>query len=411
MNSKFIQVVVALVVLGLSSCQYCSAQVACNGVLTGTFNNGVMCVGGNDCTLDGATVSGSVVCSTGTLLVIGNSLITGNVLLSSQVTRAELDAVTVFGAVQVTNAGVLDELVITEMADVGPVTVNNAPNTIVRVSGELQGLDLTNSGDLIANNLIANASVSVRNTNGLIELCGSFLGSLLVTQHIGNIQINANTANCGSTTLNGGFNANKGSGQVSIIGASLPSGDFIISEHIGDIILQDIPIVSDLKSEKNTGSITISNVSADSDTIIITQIGNIALTQLNINGDFAITEVDGNVAVEELNTAGDFIVTGINGRIVLQDSKFALEDISVVVVTGNVTILRNNDLSLTVENISGQVTVSDNTVTNGKINKNTGGVVIINNVFTTLSCTDNIPAPIGSGNAITFGDDQCSSSL
>ena len=44
---------------------------------------------------------------------------------------------TVFGTVQVTDAGVLDELVITEMADVGPVTVNNALNTIVRVSEEL----------------------------------------------------------------------------------------------------------------------------------------------------------------------------------------------------------------------------------------------------------------------------------
>ena len=96
-------------------------------------------------------------------------------MLSGQVTRAELDAVTVFGTVQVTDAGGLDELVITEMADVGPVTVNNALNTIVRVSGELQGLDLTNSGDLIANNLMINASVSVRNTNDIIRLCGSFL--------------------------------------------------------------------------------------------------------------------------------------------------------------------------------------------------------------------------------------------
>ena len=391
MNCKFIRVVTALIVLGLNSFQYCSAQAACNGVLTGTFNNGVMCVGGNDCTLNGATVSGNVVCPLETLEVLGNSVITGNVLLSGQVTRAELDAVTVFGAVQVTDAAVLNELVITEVADVGPVSVNNAPNAIVRVSGTLQGLDLTNSGDLIANNLMANASVTVRNTNGLIEICDSFLGSLLVEQHTGNIEINSNAPNCGPTTLNGGLNAIKGFGQVRLIGASLPSGDLSISEYTGDIVVQDIPIVSDIKSEKNTGSLTISNVSADSDTII--------------------TEHVGDIVIEEFNTAGDFTVTGINGRVTLQDSKFDLEDISVVAVTGNVTILRNSDLSLTVENNSGEVTVTDNTVTNGNINKNTGGVVIINNTFILLSCTDNVPAPIGSGNTITFGDGQCSSGL
>ena len=391
MNCKFIQVVTALIGVWLSSCQYCSAQTACNGVLTGIFNNGVICVGGNDCTLNGATVLGDVVCSSGTLMVIGNSLITGNVLLSGQVTRAELDAVTVFGAVQVTDAGALDELVITEMADVGSVTVNNAPNTIVRVSGELQGLDLSNSGDLIANNLMTNASVSVKDGVGLISVCGSFLGGLLVEQHTGNIEINANTANCGPTTLDGGFNANKGSGQVNIIGASLPSGDFIISEHTGDVIVQDIPIVSDIKSEKNTGSITISDLSADSDVIIVEQIGEVLLAEISTNGDFSVNNVDGGV--------------------VLQDSMFDLEVVSISLVTEAVTILRNSNLSLTAEEIDGEVTVTGNTVTTGNINKNTGGVVITNNTFVTLSCADNIPAPNGSGNTINFGDGQCTSGL
>ena len=391
MNCKFIQVVTALTVVWLSSCQYCSAQTACNGVLRGIFNNGVMCVGGNDCTLNGATVLGDVVCSSGTLMVIGNSLITGNVLLSGQVTRAELDAVTVFGAVQVTDAGALDELVITEMADVGSVTVNNAPNTIVRVSGELQGLDLSNSGDLIANNLMTNASVSVKDGIGLISVCGSFLGGLLVEQHTGNIEINANTANCGPTTLDGGFNANKGSGQVNIIGASLPSGDFIISEHTGDVIVQDIPIVSDIKSEKNTGSITISDLSTDSDVIIVEQIGEVLLAEISTNGDFSVNNVDGGV--------------------VLQDSMFDLEVVSISLVTEAVTILRNSNLSLTAEEIDGEVTVTGNTVTTGNINKNTGGVVITNNTFVTLSCADNTPAPNGSGNTINFGDGQCTSGL
>jgi len=158
-------------------------------------------------------------------------------------------------------------LVINKAANLGSVIVNNAPNTEVRVSGILQGLQLDNSGDLIANDLMTNATVSVKNVNGLIELCGSFIGGLLVDQHTGNIEINTNAVNCGPTTINGTLNVNKGSGQVRVVGAFLPSGDFIVLEYTGDIILQDIPLVSDIKIEKNTGTLAISNVTADSDTI------------------------------------------------------------------------------------------------------------------------------------------------
>ena len=371
MNCKFTQVFTALLVLGLSSCQYCSAQAACNGVLTGTFNNGVICVGGGNCTLDGATVSGNIVCSSGTLLVTGSSFVTGSVLLDGQITSAELDAVTVLGSVQATDAGSLIELVITDLATVGQVSVTNSPNAEVSVGGTLQGLDLVNSGSLIANNLITTATVSVNGGNGVIEICGSSLGGLLVTQYTGTIEIDATAPNCDPSTITTGLTASKGFGQVTVIGATLTSGDFIVSEYIGNIILQNIPTVSDIKSEKNSGSLTISSVTTDSDTSIIEQVGNI----------------------------------------VLQDSTFAFEDVSIVFVTGTVSVLRNNDLSLTAENINGEVTVTDNTIDVGKINKNTGGVLINNNVFTSLSCTDNVPAPNGSNNVITFGDGQCSTGL
>ena len=48
-------------------------------------------------------------------------------------------------------------------------------------------------------------------------------------------------------------------------------------------------------------------------------------------------------------------------------------------------------------------------VTNGNVNKNTGGVLFLNNVFITLSCTDNFPVPSGSGNTVTTPDGQCAS--
>ena len=46
-------------------------------------------------------------------------------------------------------------------------------------------------------------------------------------------------------------------------------------------------------------------------------------------------------------------------------------------------------------------------ITVASVNKNTGGVDISGNNITTLSCSDNTPAPTGSGNTIGLLDGQC----
>ena len=205
----------------------------------------------------------------------------------------------------------------------------------------------------------------------------------------GNIEVDANAENCGPTVLDGGLSAVKGSGAVTAIGASLPSGDFIVAEYTGDVILSEATIVSDAKLEKNTGSLTISSVVTDSDTTITGQVGDVVLNEVNVTGDLSVLEVQGSVT--------------------LRDSRFAFEDISILLISGAVNIQNNTDLSLSVLEVGGMVQITGNVVENASVNKNTGGVLFLNNVFITLSCTDNFPVPSGSDNTVTFPDGQCAS--
>ena len=416
--------VATAIMLGWS--RSCSAQRNCNGALSGIINNNVRCNG--DCTLDGATVNGNVECFTGTLLVNGSSVITGGILLQGSVSSAELEAATVLGAVEVKQAASLTQLVIAATATLDSVKVENTAGDVI-VAGSFKDLELIDSGNFFANSITNNlasvsvnggtgiisvrdsilsglsvdvragnveldnvttaTSISVKGANGIVKLCDSSLGGLSVEEREGDIEVNANAENCGPTTLDGGLSAVKGSGAVTVIGASLPSGDFIVAEYTGDVILSEASIVSDAKLDKNTGSLTISNVVTDSDTTITGQVGNVVLREVNVTGDLSILEVQGDVTVEE--------------------SRFALEDVSILLVSGAVIVENNTDLSLSVQEVGGMVQIIGNVVTNGNVNKNTGGVEFLDNVFQFLSCTDNVPVPSGSGNTVTFPDGQCAS--
>ena len=425
MNSTLKLLLVATAVM-LGWSRICSAQTNCNGVLSGTINNNVRCAG--DCILDGATVNGNVECFTGTLTVNGSSVITGGILLQGTVTAVELESATVQGAVQVQQAASLAQLIIGAAATLDSVKVENTAGDVI-VSGSFKDLEHINSGDIFVNsianslasvsviagngiitvsdsilsglsvearagnieldNVTTATSVSVKAGIGTVRLCDSSLGGLSVEEREGNIEVNANAENCDPTILDGGLSAVKGSGAVTAIGASLPSGDFIVAEYTGDVILSEATLVSDAKLEKNTGSLTISNVVTDSDTTITGQVGDVVLKEVNVTGDLSVLEVQGTVT--------------------LRDSRFAFEDISILLVSGAVTIQNNNDLSLSVLEVGGMVQIIGNVVENASVNKNTGGVLFLNNVFITLSCTDNVPVPSGSNNTVTFPDGQCAS--
>ena len=380
-------IVTALTLCAVGLAHLCSAQMACNGVVSGTINSDVTCTG--DCVLDAATVNGNVLCSTGTLLAKGGSSVTGNIQADGSVTEIELDDVTVSGAVTIKNADSLIDAIIQPSATLNSVVIENTPaSTSVEVSGTLGTLAMTNGGNLVVDDLTTTGGITVSGGGGTIEICGSSIGGILsVTgQNNGEINIDTNIVSCAATDLVGGVTITLGTSVVTIRGANIQNGDIGISDNTGAVTLDQLQ-VSDMLLQRNSGTLSINDVTTNSDSTIIEHTGDILLSNLVLVGDARIKDVDGSVS--------------------LSDSDLSLEDISITLVTEDVTVDNNIDLNLTVEGVEGAVTISDNTITVASVNKNTGGVDISGNTITTLSCSDNTPAPTGSSNTITFPDGQC----
>ena len=96
-----------------------------------------------------------------------------------------------------------------------------------------------------------------------------------------------------------------------------------------------------------------------------------------------ITGYTGNMLLSTLNIGGDANINNIEGMMTLIDSNLNLEVLSISLVSQDVTVQNNTNLSLTVEEVDGAVLITDNTITVANVNKNTGGVEI-NNINITI---------------------------
>ena len=81
-------------------------------------------------------------------------------------TRIELDAVTVSGAVEIKNANSFNEIIIQQAATLTSVTITNTPASI-EVSGSLSTIAVTDGGNFVADDLMTIGGVSV---SGIIEI-------------------------------------------------------------------------------------------------------------------------------------------------------------------------------------------------------------------------------------------------
>ena len=81
-------------------------------------------------------------------------------------TRIELDAVTVSGAVEIKNANSLNEIIIQQAATLTSVTITNTPASI-EVSGSPSTIAVTDGGNFVADDLMTIGGVSV---SGIIEI-------------------------------------------------------------------------------------------------------------------------------------------------------------------------------------------------------------------------------------------------
>lgn len=348
-------------------------------VLSGSYADVI--VNGIWCTLDEATVNGSVLVSNGgTLTASGGT--------------------EVFGSIQVDSGGNID---LFEVSVQGDVTLKDSDNVSVGSATTIGTLKLEKSGAVTASGAIAAieskestgislngatifpGSVSMELANGSLEICGSTIeGEVKVVSTTGNVHVVAD-GSCGASMIDGSVAVEKGKGNVRLVDATLAAGDLTVIEQTGNVLVENTSL-SDVKVEKISGNVTLQNVKTDSDTTIADNGGSVKIDMSMLGSDVGITS---------------------NGSVTVTGNNFALEDVLVSNNSGPVIFDGNVDLSLSIiENNA--VTVSGNTFTDAEVSKNTGGVSIVNNNGEKLNCSDNNPAPTGSGNTITeLADDQC----
>lgn len=402
-------------------------------VLSGSYEN--VLVYGASCTLDGATVYGSVLMEGGSLATTANG---ASILGGIQVKSG--------GDVTLVSADVMDEVKLDQSGNLSVgagsslagVQVKESGNVTIAASASAGALLVENSGRVdvrgsvaaILSNLsggirldgarVFPGGVTMSFSDGSLEICGSEIGANSATGtdgsgvvkviESGDVLVVAE-GSCETTRIEGSVLVEKGAGNVRFVGATLHS-DLIVKEQVGEVELDGsgcdpldplCGIVGDVNVEGLTGNVTLRGISTDSD----------ATFQYN----------DGNVTIDSTSFGSDARFQ-FNGRVELTNSSFSLEDVFILGNAGPVLIDRNCDMRPSISENS-NVMITNNNITDATaggatctsgfgfsdadVSKNTGGVLIDNNSGEGLHCSDNDPSPVegSAGNAVTFSDGQC----
>ena len=161
----------------------------------------------------------------------------------------------------------------------------------------------------------------------------------------------------------------------------------------GDLSIQDVSLNGDLTISGIGGSVTMRDSNFTSMQFV------------------SITLVDGDLLIQNLILDGNMAISLVSGNVVLKDTDFTLTLLSVLLVGGSLSIQNNIQLNILVQETSGMVQIINNQIDIGNVDKNMGGVKLCRNVFESLSCVDNMPAPFGSDNTILSGTGQCATGL
>lgn len=433
-------------------------------VLAGSYEDVI--VNGGLCTLDGATVFGAVLVDGGAVTTTPNGArILAGISLNGG-GDVTLEAVDVLGAISLERSGSLilagdSKVEGVSMKESGDVTIGASASTgqlLVEKSGEITVLGAvaailsTESGGITLRDArVFPGGVSMSSSSGSLEICGSEIGINSDTQTdgsgvvkvLGDGEVRAVASeSCGASQIEGAVIVLKGTGSLRLLGAELLAGDLIVAERTGEVSVGRSTL-SDVKIEKITGSVTLTNVFLDSDTTIAEVGGDVTIASSEIDTslggdvevkfarDVTMTSVVSQsdlsfvnnraIRIEASEVIGDMNVA-FNDSVTVAANSFALEDVRVASNTGPVVIDRNCDMRLTiVENhvvaltnnnptdamAAGATCVSGFGFSDADVTKNTGGVLIVNNTGEGLFCSDNDPAPTGSGNIVTFSDGQC----
>lgn len=352
--------------------------VNCNGTLNGGQAADVI-VGSGGCTLSGVEVFGSVKAENG-----------GNIRLTN--------GTTVQGSVEVKDGG---NVIVNGGSSVGELKIEKSGD--IRISGAgttVAALFAFESGRI---RLEKGASVfpggvtAIKNA-GNLNICGANIGfpdgggGITLIELSGNVAVKASCD--GASNIEGTIIAEKGTGKIEFLGANLFASDLIVIEQFGNVTLDNGGAgasrieFSDINISGGMGNVTITNARTDSDTSITEQAGNVSITKTVLGSDVSISGV---------------------GKVNLDGNDFSLEDVILEKINGRVDISNNVNLGVNLIEIAKRIRLTGNTITDADISKNTGGVILNGNTFEALKCSDNSPAPTGSGNTVTeLADGQCS---
>lgn len=175
--------------------------------------------------------------------------------------------------------------------------------------------------------------------------------------------------------------------DVTILDADLENSDFIATEWEGNIQLGSkmattTLLLSDLSASDVKGSVTLAKADVNSDITVSNVKGDVAIDLISSLGDISIAEIKGTVEVTG-STLDGFSIENVKGNnnVLVEENSFQGSGGSVKGVKGSVVVTRNTDASIFVSEVSGPVTVSDNTDYNEIfVDKNTGGITVTNNL-------------------------------
>ena len=428
------QLVAALILVFGTSAVFAQnvEPIDCDGhVLRGAYED--VSIAGTTCTLDGATIYGSVFVHGGTLYTTANgATILGGVHLiyADDVT---LTAVRVRDEVTLEHSGDLiltgdssvaviaikesGNLTIDAGASAGEVLLEHSGN--VAITGTVAGIHSKGSGGVrLTNATVFPGGVTMALASGALEICGSTIGGIDGVYKDGSGGVNVLESSdvlvvaegsCGTSQIEGAVIVKKGVGQLRLVGAALHS-DLIVAEHVGDVEIDgsgcDDAIarcgaVSDVNVEKVTGDVTLRSLTTDSDTTVVSTEGRVTITGSTLGSDVRLR---------------------LNNAVTVAHNSFALEDVLIAKNKGPVLFDRNCDGRLTITE-NENVFITNNNANDAAavgadcqsgfgfsdtdVSKNLGSVLISNNTGEGLYCADNDSVPSGAGNSITFSDGQC----
>lgn len=362
------------------------AQLQCDGTLSSKrlLKTSVV-VNGGTCTISDITISSSVHVMNGGMLKTS-----GDVTITGSLTAKKSGSITLGGNLNVKGDFTIEDTTATSIVgasvSLNNLKANNGPNILLK--GKTGSISARNAGFIhILGGKVSGGGILVESGQGALKSCdATIIGGISVVNSRGGVMISPG-AGCSRSEVRGAISVQKSTGDVVIGGSQFDTADLLVTSNKGMVTVKNAGL-SDVNIQSTEGNVVLDGINTDSDSSVTFTSGLVTLKNSNIKGDFKVKEAS---------------------SVMINKNHFSLEDLSISDIRNSVSFTNNNKFSASFTGNSGGVIFSNNEATVVLISKNKGQVSIKDNLIDSLSCSDNLPYPSGSGNSIfKLADNQCS---